>query len=95
MAVLDENEIESRASELNVAWTVVDGVGLERVFEFPDFSSALSFVNQLGAIANELNHHPEIALSWGRVEVSLSTHSEAGLTNKDFEFAKRIDQNSN
>lgn len=64
---------------------------LVRGFEFPDFKSALDFVNRVGELAEAANHHPDIELGWGRVKVILTTHSEGGVTGKDHELARQID----
>jgi 4a-hydroxytetrahydrobiopterin dehydratase len=64
---------------------------LVKEFKFADFKTALSFVNQIGEIAESMNHHPDIELGWGRVKVSLTTHSEGGVTEKDQELAEKID----
>lgn len=68
-----------------------DSREVHRVFRFKDFKEALSFVNKVGDVAEEQGHHPDIRLSWGMVEVSLSTHSIGGLSENDFIVAARID----
>ncbi len=62
-----------------------------REFKFSDFKTALAFVNKVGAVAEQMNHHPDIELGWGRVKVSLTTHSKGNVTDKDRELAKKID----
>lgn len=64
---------------------------LVKEFSFPDFKGALAFVNEVGELAEEMSHHPDIELSWGKVVVKLTTHSEAMVTDKDRELAKAID----
>jgi 4a-hydroxytetrahydrobiopterin dehydratase len=64
---------------------------IERVFEFDDFSQAIEFVNGVAEIAEEDDHHPEIDIRYSKVSVRLSTHSEGGLTDLDFEVAEKID----
>ncbi len=64
---------------------------LVREFKFEDFKSALEFVNKIGKIAERMNHHPDIELGWGRVEVSITTHSEGKVTDRDRELAEKID----
>lgn len=64
---------------------------LVREFAFPDFKTALEFVNKVGELAEAANHHPMIALMWGRVKVVLSTHSAGKVTDKDRKLAKQID----
>ena len=72
-------------------WAVVDG-RLHKVFKFPDFKQALHFVNRIGAAAEEQNHHPDLLLTWGKVEVTSYTHTTNGLTEKDYTLAAAIDQ---
>jgi len=64
---------------------------LVKTFTFEDFKSALEFVNKVGRLAETAQHHPDIELSWGKVVIHLSTHSEGGVTEKDTELAKEID----
>jgi 4a-hydroxytetrahydrobiopterin dehydratase len=63
-----------------------------RAFKFPDFKSALAFVNRVGGVAEEQGHHPDILLGWGKVEITLWTHAVDGLTESDFILAAKIDQ---
>ncbi|MGB8167149.1 MAG: 4a-hydroxytetrahydrobiopterin dehydratase [Chthoniobacteraceae bacterium] len=64
---------------------------IERLFEFDDFSQAIEFVNGVAEIAEEEDHHPEIDIRYNKVKVALSTHSEGGITDLDFELAEKID----
>jgi 4a-hydroxytetrahydrobiopterin dehydratase len=73
-------------------WNVVNNHHIEREFAFPDFKSALAFVNRVGDIAEEQGHHPDIALAWGKVGVSIWTHKINGLTESDFILAAKIDR---
>lgn len=73
-------------------WQVVREHHLTRDFKFPDFLQALEFVNRVGAVAEEQGHHPDILLTWGRVEITLWTHKIDGLTESDFIMAAKIDQ---
>ena len=72
-------------------WSVVDGHHLSRSFEFPDFRTALAFVNRVGAVAEEEGHHPDLCLSWGKVDATTWTHKIDGLTESDFILASKID----
>ncbi len=72
-------------------WTIVREHQLERVFKFPDFVTALAFVNQIGGIAEAEGHHPDLELGWGRVAVRMYTHKVDGLTESDFILAAKID----
>ena len=74
------------------AWKIVDEHHLVRVLKFPDFKSALAFVNKVGAIAEEQGHHPDILLGWGKAEITTWTHAVDGLTESDFILAAKIDQ---
>jgi 4a-hydroxytetrahydrobiopterin dehydratase len=71
-------------------WDVVDGHHLWKSFAFADFQSALAFVNLAGAIAEAEGHHPDLFLSWGKVDVKIWTHRIDGLTESDFVLAARI-----
>ena len=88
MAVLSDEEIEGRLAGLE-GWTRA-GDALERTFGFDDFVGSIDFVNRIVPPAEEMNHHPDLAISWSKVTVSLSTHSEGGITESDFELAARI-----
>jgi len=84
-------EIEKYRAEIP-EWNVVNEHHLERVFTFPDFKTALEFVNRVGELAEEQGHHPDLLLSWGRVEVRIWTHKVDGLTESDFILAAKIDR---
>jgi 4a-hydroxytetrahydrobiopterin dehydratase len=65
---------------------------LERDFQFDDFKAAMAFVNRVAGVAEEVNHHPDILVhGWNKVRLTLSTHSEGGLTDADHALARRID----
>lgn len=65
---------------------------ISRVFKFADFKSSLEFVDKVGELAEKANHHPDIELSWGRVKITLTTHSQGGVTDKDKALSAQIDQ---
>ena len=69
----------------------LDKKHIDRVYEFDDFTQAMDFVNSIAEIAEEEDHHPEIDIRYNKVRVALSTHSEGGLTELDFEVAEKID----
>jgi 4a-hydroxytetrahydrobiopterin dehydratase len=76
-------------------WQVVERDGikrLERVFKFPDFTSAIEFTNRVGALAEEEGHHPALLTEWGRVTVTWWTHKIKGLHRNDFIMAARTDK---
>jgi len=64
---------------------------IERLFEFDEFTQAIDFVNSVADIAEEEEHHPEMDIRYNKVRVQLSTHSQGGLTERDFEVAEKID----
>lgn len=73
-------------------WTVVHSHHLRKEFTFPDFKSALVFVNKIGALAEEQGHHPDLHLSWGKVVVETYTHKINGLFDSDFILAAKIER---
>ena len=89
MALLSDEQIEQKLRELP-AWTR-EGDSLVCEFKFEDFQASVDFVNRITPPAEEMNHHPDIAISWNKVNLTLSTHSEGGITENDFELAARID----
>jgi 4a-hydroxytetrahydrobiopterin dehydratase len=73
-------------------WKVIDEHHLTKTFSFPDFKTALAFVNRAGAVAEAEGHHPDLLLTWGRVDVKTYTHKIDGLTESDFILAAKIDR---
>jgi 4a-hydroxytetrahydrobiopterin dehydratase len=73
-------------------WAVICGHHLEKNWRFPDFASALGFVNRAGALCEEAGHHADFELGWGRVAVRLYTHKIDGLAEADFVLAARFDR---
>jgi 4a-hydroxytetrahydrobiopterin dehydratase len=69
-------------------WIEADGA-LERTFELPTFRAAIAFVDRVADLAEEANHHPEIAISYRKVTLRWTTHSEGGITDRDHELAAR------
>ncbi|HEX6099531.1 MAG TPA: 4a-hydroxytetrahydrobiopterin dehydratase [Thermoanaerobaculia bacterium] len=72
-------------------WQIADGHHLEKEYTFPNFAEGLAFVNRAAAIAEEMDHHPELTLTWGKVRVRIWTHTVNGLTQKDFQLADKIE----
>ena len=72
-------------------WKMEDERRLTKTFRFPDFQTALDFVNRVGAIAEELGHHPDLHLTWGRVDVTTWSHDAGGITERDLVLARRIE----
>lgn len=73
-------------------WKVINNHHLSREFRFVDFAAALKFVNQVGGVAEEQGHHPDIHLSWGKAGIEVWTHKINGLTESDFIFAAKVDK---
>jgi 4a-hydroxytetrahydrobiopterin dehydratase len=89
MALLNDSEIEAKLAELS-GWRR-EGDAIAKEFERGDFVGSVDFVSSLVAPAEAINHHPDLEISWATVAVTISTHSEGGLTAADFELAARID----
>ncbi|HVY77326.1 MAG TPA: 4a-hydroxytetrahydrobiopterin dehydratase [Solirubrobacterales bacterium] len=89
MALLSAEEIESKLAGLD-GWQL-SGDAIEKRFPCGDFVGSVKFVESLVGPAEEMGHHPDLAISWDTVTVTISTHSEGGLTAADFELAARVD----
>ena len=68
-----------------------EGEAITKSFDRGDFVGSVKFTESLVEPAEEMNHHPDLSISWSEVKVTLSTHSEGGLTANDFELAAKID----
>jgi 4a-hydroxytetrahydrobiopterin dehydratase len=84
-----EPEALTAAAE-STGWSVVDG-RLEKVVEKKDFAEALAYVNAVGEKAEAANHHPDIAISWNTVTLTLWTHDAGGVTQADLDMARTLD----
>jgi len=89
MALLSDAEIEARTAELS-GWER-RGKAISKAFECGDFVGSVRFVDAIVEPAEAMNHHPDLAISWDTVTVTISTHSEGGLTAADFELAGKVD----
>jgi 4a-hydroxytetrahydrobiopterin dehydratase len=89
MTPLADSEIEARLSE-HPGWER-DGSAIVKSFKRGDFVGSVNFVRSLVDPAEEMGHHPDLEISWDTVTVSLSTHSNGGVTAADFELAAKID----
>ena len=89
MARLGNDEIEAKLDELD-GWSH-EGDAIVKEFDHGDFKGSVDFVNRITPEAEEMNHHPDLEISWATVKVTLTTHSEGGLTDGDFELAGKID----
>jgi 4a-hydroxytetrahydrobiopterin dehydratase len=89
MAKLTEDELRTALGEMG-GWTQV-GEAIRKDFVFPGFRGAIGFVNRVADRANEAAHHPDLEIHYNRVLVTLSTHDEGGVTEKDVALAAEID----
>lgn len=89
MALLGDTEIQERLTALS-GWERA-GKAIEKEFKRDDFVGSVRFAQTLVEPAEAMNHHPDLSISWDTVKVTISTHSEGGLTAADFELAGKID----
>jgi 4a-hydroxytetrahydrobiopterin dehydratase len=89
---LKGGELERLHRELGGGWQVIGEHHLEKEFRLKDFRQALDLTNKVGELAEEVDHHPDICLAWGKVKVTIWTHKIDGLTESDFVFAAKVDQ---
>jgi 4a-hydroxytetrahydrobiopterin dehydratase len=92
MSLLSDSEVEQRLAGIP-DWHVGEGRTIVRDVAFANFADAMTFVNRVAQAAEIANHHPDILLhGWNKVRLTLSTHSQGGLTDADFELAAQIDR---
>ena len=89
MARLESSEVEGRLARLE-GWSR-QGDAIVNEYKRGNFLGSLELVNRIAPVAEDMNHHPDLAISWDTVTVTITTHSEGGLTEKDFVLAERID----
>jgi 4a-hydroxytetrahydrobiopterin dehydratase len=87
--LLSEQDIIKNLSSLN-GWEQ-SGIEIEKQFKFKNFIHSLGFVNKVAILAEKADHHPDILIQYGKVKIVLSTHSEGGITEKDFNLANQIE----
>lgn len=90
MALLDDQAVEERLADLD-GWSRV-GKKIVKEFKRGDFVGSVEFVRAVVGPAEEMGHHPDLAISWDTVEVAITSHSEGGLTEADFELAGHVDE---
>ncbi len=90
-AILTGDQLQKLHTQLD-SWDIIGGHHLSKTYRFRNFVLALEFVNQLGQVAQQQAHHPDIHLSWGRVKVEIWTHKVDGLTENDFILAAKFDE---
>ena len=89
---LQGRQLDALHAKLDEGWEVVDGHHLRKAYSFANFREALDFTNRVGELAEQENHHPDIELSWGRVCLTIFTHTIDGLCESDFIWAAKADQ---
>ncbi len=90
MFLLNDSEIEVHLKNLS-GWEFSNNL-ICKEYQLSNFKDALAFVNKVGEAAEAMDHHPDILMhSWNKVKISVSTHSEGGVTNKDFQLAEKIE----
>lgn len=83
--------LEKLRAELGAGWEIVSEHHLQKEFLFPNFRTALGFTNRVGEVAEAQDHHPDIYLAWGKVQIQIWTHKIDGLHENDFILASKID----
>ncbi len=92
MARLSDVQIKEALGRLS-GWQQQENA-IERTFEFPGFTAAMDFVNQIAALAEAANHHPDIIINYNRVKLVLTSHDSGGVTVRDLALAGRINEKS-
>jgi 4a-hydroxytetrahydrobiopterin dehydratase len=87
--LLSDEEVETRLAEIE-GWHR-EGEAIAKEFDRGDFVGSVEFVRSIVAPAEEMNHHPDLEISWSTVKVSITNHAAGGLTAADFDLASRID----
>lgn len=93
MGRLSESEIQTRLDQLQ-GWTLPETshpVRMVKSYKQPDFLAGLAFITRVAVLAEKVNHHPDVLLTFPSVTMTLSTHDAGGLTEKDFDLAAKID----
>ena len=91
LRLLTEKDVSKKFKALSQWQLNKKNTELSRTFEFPSFITGLAFIAKITVHAEIMGHHPDVELSYGKVKVKLTTHDAKGLTNADFELAKKID----
>jgi len=92
MAKLPTQAVQDELKKLQ-GWNLDDGA-IRKEYTWTSFPDAMEFVNKVAELAERADHHPDILINYRRVTLTLSTHSEGGLTRKDFDLAEKIDKES-
>ena len=90
-AKLTPSQIELAIKDI-ADWKLNSNGEIEKTFTLSNFPQALLFVNSVGLLAESKNHHPDILILWNKVKLTLTTHDAGGLTSKDFDLAKQVNE---
>lgn len=88
---LSGERIQGLLAQLAGGWKVTDAMRLVRELRFRDFRQAMDFANRIADLAEAEQHHPDLLVAWGKMRVTLTTHSVGGLSDNDFILAAKID----
>ena len=83
--------IQAMLEQLGGGWRAIEDHHLEKEYRFKDFRQALEFTNRVGELAEQVGHHPDIHLAWGKARLTVWTHKIGGLHEADFIFAAKAD----
>lgn len=92
MSALTSAEIANRIETLGNGWALNERGHLYKEFSFHNFLEPLAFANQIAPIAEDMQHHPDLIIRWGSMAIEIWTHDVDGITSKDFELAKKIEE---
>ena len=90
MSKFNKEEIK-KYKKIAPSWKVVDDQKIVNEFNFSNFMTAIKFINKIATEAEKQGHHPKIEIDYSKVRLELFTHTEDGLTEKDFLLAQKID----
>jgi 4a-hydroxytetrahydrobiopterin dehydratase len=88
MTLLSADQVQAELA-VTAGWELADGQ-ITKTVTHKDFAAALRYVNAVGYLAEKANHHPDIAVSWNKVTLTLVSHSAGGLTDDDFSLARSL-----
>jgi 4a-hydroxytetrahydrobiopterin dehydratase len=91
MTILTPQQLTDAIAGLGDGWEERDGA-LHKAYSFDDFAAALAFANRVGDAAEHADHHPDMLVGWGKVELSWVNHAAGGITEKDVDMARRSDE---
>ena len=88
---LSQTEIQGKLRSVP-GWELTKSKAIQKKFTLGNFKEALAFVNEVGALAEQFDHHPDVTINYNKVTLSLTTHSAGGLTAKDFDLAAHVEK---